>query len=85
MRRYNQFAEWLWFTSGIVFLGLSIYIIYQEGWERGNLYLLTPVIAFLMFFTRRFMRKKLESRQQKETEKQKEKKSEKKNSKSASE
>jgi len=61
MNRYHKIAEIAWFAFGVIFLVLSIFIIVRSGWDGGKYFLLAPIIAFLMFFTRRFLRKKLEN------------------------
>lgn len=61
MNRYHKIAEIAWFAFGVIFLVLSIMIIARSGWDGGKYFLLAPIIAFLMFFTRRFIRKKMEN------------------------
>jgi hypothetical protein len=60
MRKYNRFAEYMWATFGVITLVLAGEAIYSDGWETGRLFLLAPIVAFMMFFFRRLIRKKFE-------------------------
>ena len=70
MKALSKFLEVFWLLLGVATLVFVFYLVNQQGFEDSKVYFLFPVIAFSMFFFRRFMRRKLtemEERRSKES------------------
>lgn len=53
-------AEKFWLASSIIVTGVSLWIIYSEGWENNEMLPLVPALAWLWYFVRRGFRKRLQ-------------------------
>ena len=53
-------AEKFWLASSTIVTGVSLWIIYSEGWENNEMLPLVPALAWLWYFVRRGFRKRLQ-------------------------
>lgn len=53
-------AEKFWLASSIIVTGVSLWIIFNEGWENNQMLPLVPALAWLWYFVRRGFRKRLQ-------------------------
>ena len=53
-------AEKFWLASSTIVTGVSLWIIYSEGWENNKMLPLVPALAWLWYFVRRGFRKRLQ-------------------------
>jgi hypothetical protein len=53
-------AEKFWLASSTIVTGVSLWIIFNEGWENNQMLPLVPALAWLWYFVRRGFRKRLQ-------------------------
>ncbi len=70
MGKVYKFLEVFWLSVAVVSLGLSIYIVSENGFENSKFYLILPVIAIVIWMMRRRLRKSYERMQSQENEQQ---------------
>lgn len=49
-----------WLAMAVGSLLIAIYVIFQNGWQEGSMYLIFPVLAGMMYGIRKFMLKRLD-------------------------
>ena len=64
MMKLAKMFEQFWLVFTIASFLYACYAVYLEGWERGRVNFLIPVIAFFWWLFRRGMRKRMERNQQ---------------------
>ena len=55
MERYNQIMLYFWLLVGVFALITVTYFGFKEGFDKWLYYYIFAVLAFLMFFMRRYM------------------------------
>lgn len=61
MERYNQIMLYFWLLVGAFALIAVTYFGYKEGFDKWAYYYIFAVLAFLMFFMRRFMMRRMKN------------------------
>jgi hypothetical protein len=61
MHKLNRLMEHFWLALAIATLGVALWTIFTEGWEKGAQWLVLPAIATAAWLMRRFARKRLDS------------------------
>lgn len=59
MERYNQIMLYFWLLVGTFALISVTYFGYKEGFDKWAYYYIFAVLAFLMFFMRRYMMRRM--------------------------
>ena len=59
MVRLSKIMELFWLLLGIVSLIAVLYLVVTQGFSEFKLWFLFPVVAFAMYFFRRFMSRKM--------------------------
>jgi hypothetical protein len=60
MQVYNKIMLYFWLLVGIASLGLVSYQCYIEGVDKWGFYFSMPLVAFLMFFFKKWMMKRMD-------------------------
>jgi hypothetical protein len=60
MQVYNKIMLYFWLLVGIVTLILVSYNCFTQGFEKWSFYFSMPIIAFLMFFFKKWMMRRME-------------------------
>lgn len=59
MERYNQIMLYFWLLVGTFALIAVTYFGFKEGFDKWSYYYIFAVLAFLMFFMRRYMMRRM--------------------------
>lgn len=59
MEKIAIYMERFWLALGVLGAGAVIYYVATYGWEAGKVFIWFPLVAFAMFWYRRFMRRKM--------------------------
>ena len=61
MKKLSKFMEYFWLAVAIVTSIIGIWSAFTVGVEESGIYLLLPVVAFVMFGVRRYFRIKTDN------------------------
>jgi hypothetical protein len=60
MNIYNKIMLFFWLAAGIISMLIVSFNCFTIGFDKWGSYYITPVIAFMMYFFKRWMMKRME-------------------------
>lgn len=66
MNKLGRIMEHFWLALAIATLLAAVWVIVNEGWDKGAQWLVLPAIATAAWLMRRFVRRRLDSVQRRD-------------------